>query len=476
MRLMQSIGTTKLLLALLDVLVLAVTAAGILGGRHALFAYTVQASEVLFFAGSAFVAVLIFRELNLYRHRVFTSKAHQIAALGKAMLGLGLLQVVALFFIKDKDVLDYSRAHVLLFTVGGWAALSMVRLAVVGLLDRRATIRGEQARRVLIVGAGSAGQDLATRILETPELGLKVACFVDDDPRKIGLTLMGRPVVGPVADLLEFAEQFRVQEIFIAINSIEYNRLLEIIDFCRITDLPVTVTANHFRIVRDKIGTSEFTLIDSLTLRPQTMELSHRTIKRLVDIVGSIVALTLLAPLLAVIALAVKLTSEGPVLYRSPVVGKNGKEFTWFKFRTMVVNRSEDLHRDHVEQIIRENSATMKLANDPRITRVGAWLRRYSLDELPQLFNVLRGEMSLIGPRPCLPYEYEHFDQWHRKRFTITPGITGLWQVVGRNRHDVTFNYSIILDLYYIQNQSLWLDVKIVLKTIPIILFGKGGA
>jgi lipopolysaccharide/colanic/teichoic acid biosynthesis glycosyltransferase len=142
----------------------------------------------------------------------------------------------------------------------------------------------------------------------------------------------------------------------------------------------------------------------------------------------------------------------------------------------MVVNRDENPHRDHLRRIISQNGTTEKLRNDPRVTTVGRILRKYSLDELPQLFNVLRGEMSLIGPRPCLQYEYEHFDDWHKQRFVVTPGMTGLWQVIGRNKSDVTFNDSIILDLYYIRNYSIWLDVKIALRTIPAVIFGRGGA
>jgi undecaprenyl-phosphate galactose phosphotransferase len=365
---------------------------------------------------------------------------------------------------------------VLLYLAGGWVGLSIVRVAMMRLVDGRFLSMPQNARRVMIIGAGVAGQSLAARIQETPELGLSIACFVDDDREKIGRRLFGRPVDGPVSEVPDLVKHHRVEEIFIAINSIEYARLLEIIEFCRKTGLPVTITANHFKIVHNKIGTSEFAPINSLTLRPQLRESTRHLFKKGFDVVTAAILLTLLAPLLAIIAMAVKLSSSGPVFYSTQVVGKNGELFTWYKFRTMVADRRDDLHRNYVEQIIRENAATKKLEKDPRITRVGAILRKYSLDELPQLINVLRGEMSLIGPRPCLPYEFQHFDAWHCRRFAVTPGITGLWQVLGRNRNDVTFNDSIILDLYYIQNYSLWLDVKIMLKTIPIVLFGRGGA
>ena len=475
MRLIRWLGLTKLMLAALDVIVLAGVSAGILFGRTELSDYAISTNEIFFFIGFSVLAVLVFREHNLYRHKVFSTVTHQIAVLGRAMLWVGMLQMLALFLIKDKEILDYSRTHILLYLIGGWGLLSIVRIAIAQMIDRR-RLGMPNARRVMIIGAGRAGTNLATRILQTPELGLDIACFIDDDPAKIGLRLFGRPIDGPVSDVPRLVARHTVQEIYIAINSIEYNRLLEIVEFCRNTGLPVTITADHFKIVHDRIDTSEFRLIDSLTLRPQIRDRRHHTVKQIIDVLGAGVVLALLSPLLMLIAATVKLSSRGPILYSTQVVGKDGRLFTWYKFRTMVVDRDENLHRDYVAKIIQGNAPTRKLEKDPRITSVGSVLRKYSLDELPQLLNVLRGEMSLIGPRPCLPYEYEHFDEWHRRRFAITPGITGLWQVFGRNRNDVTFNDSVILDLYYIQNYSLWLDLKIMLKTIPVVFFGRGGA
>ncbi|MDB5035974.1 MAG: Lipopolysaccharide synthesis sugar transferase [Chlorobi bacterium] len=475
-RFIRSIGPAKLTLAAFDLLVLTFVAAVILFVRSRFFGYTVSLNEFLFFACSTLVAIGIFREFQLYRNKLFSTGADQIVLLGKAMLWVGIVQIFAIFLIKNKSLLDYSRGHVLLFLVGGWLGLSLMRVAFYRHVHVKYFGGRPNARRVVIIGAGRAGQSLAARIMETPQLGLNIAGFVDDDKTLNGLHLFGRPIVGGVEGIARHIKQLGVEELFIAINSVEYSRLLEIIEACRATNLPVTITADHFRIVRDNIGTSEFPCIESLTLRPHKFEFPHRTLKELIDVVGAAIMLLLLAPLFTAMSIAVKLSSKGPIFYRTQVVGKNGKLFTWYKFRTMVVDGDEDQHRDLVEKIIKENTSTRKLQSDPRITSIGAILRKYSLDELPQIINVLRGEMSLIGPRPCLPYEYQHFDEWHRRRFAVTPGITGLWQVFGRNRHDVTFNDSIILDLYYIQNYSLWLDVKIILKTIPVVLFGRGGA
>jgi undecaprenyl-phosphate galactose phosphotransferase len=473
---LRSLRYAKTPLAFLDVASLVLVAATVIGTRWALFDYTIGPNELIFFACTALASVPVFREFHLYKHKIFSTSVDQIANIGKGMLWLGILQILAIFLVKDVALIGYSRQNILLFIFGGWLALASVRVGIFRPMHRRLYGIGATARHVLAVGAGRAGQSVATRLYEAPELGLSLVGFVDDDPQVIGKRLLGKRIYGPISNIDAITRELQVEEIYISINSIEYNRLLEIIEICRATGLPVTVTASHFHIVHDRIGTSEFDMINSLTIRPRGLEPASRVAKRTVDIIGSLILLTILSPLLTAMALAVRLTSSGPIFYKCQVVGKDGRLFTWYKYRTMYVNRNEDVHQEHLKKIITENASTLKLENDPRITPVGRRLRKYSLDELPQLFNVLRGEMSLIGPRPCLQYEYEHFDEWHKQRFSVIPGMTGLWQVFGRNRSDVSFNDSIILDLYYIQNYSLWLDLKIVLKTIPIVLFGRGGA
>jgi len=210
-----------------------------------------------------------------------------------------------------------------------------------------------------------------------------------------------------------------------------------------------------------------------------------RKMKRLMDIVGSILALVIFSPLFLAIAAAVKLTSEGPVLFRQTRIGQWGEHFTFLKFRSMYVKQAENPHKAYIEKFIKDNQCAangcgaetdapvFKLTDDPRITPVGRFIRKTSLDELPQFINVLRGEMSLVGPRPPVPYEADIYDVWHRMRLlSVKPGITGLWQVMGRST--ANFDEMVRLDLKYVTDWSLWQDIKIILKTPYVVIMGKG--
>jgi lipopolysaccharide/colanic/teichoic acid biosynthesis glycosyltransferase len=206
------------------------------------------------------------------------------------------------------------------------------------------------------------------------------------------------------------------------------------------------------------------------------------TLKRAIDILGSLAALILLSPVFILIAAAIKLTSKGPVLFRQDRVGQFGRRFTFLKFRSMKVNNDSAIHKEYVQKMISGNlnqssescSPVYKIQNDPRVTAVGRFIRRTSLDEIPQFLNVLAGHMSLVGPRPPIPYELEKYDTWHRQRvLSMKPGITGLWQVFGRSR--TTFNEMVRLDIRYIRGWSFWMDLRLLLATPWVIFTGKGG-
>jgi exopolysaccharide biosynthesis polyprenyl glycosylphosphotransferase len=213
-----------------------------------------------------------------------------------------------------------------------------------------------------------------------------------------------------------------------------------------------------------------------LTDQPRT----HGFMKRALDVTFTLMIAVLGMPFYMFIALLIKLTSEGPVLFVQERVGRDGRTFRFYKFRTMLADNNDNQHRSFAEDFIKgrlmsegEEGRVFKLQNDPRVTSIGRFLRKTSLDELPQFINVLRGEMTLVGPRPPLAYELAHYKEWHRGRLAVKPGLTGLWQVSGRST--VPFDEMVMLDLYYIENWSLALDLKIILRTVPVMLFGLGG-
>jgi len=203
-------------------------------------------------------------------------------------------------------------------------------------------------------------------------------------------------------------------------------------------------------------------------------------LKRVVDILGSIVGLSLLSPIFIVITLAIKLDSPGEVVFRQKRIGKNGEEFVFYKFRSMYKDVDDKLHKEYMAKLINSGSDSVpmgkggcfKMEDDPRVTKVGRFLRKTSLDELPQLYNVLKGDMSLVGPRPAIPYEVEMYNAWHKRRLSVIPGITGLWQVSGRSAKD--FREMVELDLKYIDSWSIWLDLKIIFKTFFVVLNKQG--
>ena len=232
--------------------------------------------------------------------------------------------------------------------------------------------------------------------------------------------------------------------------------------------------AEHYRTAEPLVGT------DRASARRSGLE---RLLKRSTDVVMSLGVLLLGFPFFLAIALLVKLTSKGPVFFKQERVGKDGEGFALFKFRTMRTDCDDSLHREFTRDFIQgrlpepsldaSDCKVYKMTDDPRITAVGGFLRKTSLDELPQFINILKGEMTLVGPRPPLPYEYECYEEWARKRLKVRPGLTGLWQVSGRST--VSFKEMVDMDIYYIENWSLKLDFKIVLKTVPVMLAGTGG-
>jgi len=332
-------------------------------------------------------------------------------------------------------------------------------------------------RNVLIVGGGKAGKLLATKLIFEDSLGINILGFADDNKPLDEEIVGGRLVLGKIDDIPNIVKGYDIDEILIVMDNVSYDRLLEILDICKKLEVNVRLTSELFDVVAQKVQTEKYVDIPVVDVSSRINIRFNLVMKRIFDIFTSLIGLILLSPLFLTIAIIVKLTSPGPIFYYQSRIGKNGQPFRFYKFRSMYVRGGEDEERKKMMIEFMKNGYTQaeskKIINASRVTKVGKILRQTSLDELPQLFNVLRGEMSLVGPRPCLPYEFENYAKWQKRRVVVLPGCTGVWQVAGRS--SVSFKDSIVLDLYYINNMSPWLDLQILIKTIPVMLFSRGG-
>ncbi len=379
----------------------------------------------------------------------------------------GIILLIAVTFVYRP--LSYSR---LMFFEAAFLIillLSLVRV-VKHVWLARLRRKGIGVDKVVIVGAGEIGRALMRAIAARPELGYQVVGFVDDDPAK-GEQDLGRfKALGPLENLPKILDEHAVSEVMITLPWQYHRRILRLVAECDRAQVKARVVPDLFQISLNRVDLQQINGIPLIGFREISIKGWNLAMKRAIDIAVSATALVVLAPLMGLIALAIKLDSRGPIFFRQTRIGKHGEPFTMYKFRSMVEGAEEML-----PDLLEHNEATgplFKIKNDPRRTRVGNIIRRTSLDELPQLYNVLRGEMSLVGPRPALPREVEAYQEWHKKRLEVVPGITGLWQVSGRS--ELTFEDMILLDIYYAENWSLWLDLSILLRTIPKVLLGEG--
>jgi exopolysaccharide biosynthesis polyprenyl glycosylphosphotransferase len=399
---------------------------------------------------------------GLYRPRAHWSLRAEVLGVARAIVAMSLLTLAVLFLFKLPDV---SRLFLLaLFPVQ--AAITIVTRAALRWWLERVRLRGGNTRFVLVLGAGARGQAFAAKLEAHRELGLRVIGFLDDaKPQATGTW----PLLGPLDSLQAVLHQRVVDEVVICLPFSMWSLIDAITHLCeeegKIVRIPMDVLEHAISAgrIEELDGTPVFSLVSG-----PDRELALAA-KRLVDLVVSTLGIVLLSPVFGVVAVAVALDDGRPILFRQRRVGLHGRPFDVVKFRSMA--RDAEARRVALLGQNEINGRAFKVTDDPRVTRVGRFLRRTSLDELPQLWNVLRGEMSLVGPRPPLPDEVAGYDLWHRRRLSMKPGITGLWQV--RSRREPNFDRWVAADLEYIDRWSLWLDVKILARTIPAALEGR---
>lgn len=327
--------------------------------------------------------------------------------------------------------------------------------------------RHSALRQVLIVGAGEVGQRVAALIHEHYWMGLHLVGYLDDDPKKHN---NGLPVLGNLNQIYEVVEQNKIDDIVLALPRRAYERVNQMVAVLHSLPVRVHVVPDYFSLALYRATVDDFGGIPMINLRDPALNAYQHLIKRIFDLAlgGFLTALAL--TFMGIIAIAIRWDSPGPVLFRQKRVGENGRIFEMYKFRSMDVDAEKS--QSAVNSFDQKGELIHKNSDDPRVTRVGAFLRRWSLDELPQFFNVLKGDISLVGPRPELPWLVEHYAPWQRERFAVPQGMTGWWQVNGRS--DKPMHLHTDEDIYYVRNYSLWLDIYILLKTPWVVLRGKG--
>lgn len=325
--------------------------------------------------------------------------------------------------------------------------------------------RGFNFRNLLIIGDGPKAVQLAQMIRQNPHWGYRFLGYVSDGPKPLQ-----EPHLGKLEDLPQILTNTVVDDVIFVAHRRKLEDLSPWIALCQELGIYTRIALHTLPRMASKLTLEEIDHTPMVALFRIPTNLVALGIKRTMDILGSLVGLILTAPLMVLIAMAIKLDSPGPILFTQRRCGLNGRKFTLYKFRTMV--KDADQRKDEVVHLNEMDGPVFKAKKDPRITRVGKILRRFSLDELPQLWNVFKGEMSLVGPRPPLPEEVEKYEKWQRRRLSMKPGITCLWQISGRSKLD--FQTWMALDLKYIDEWSLSLDLKILLKTIPAVIFARG--
>jgi exopolysaccharide biosynthesis polyprenyl glycosylphosphotransferase len=431
-----------------------------------------------------FIRLLSFRYDDLYRLRGEFSFVDDSIRIFKATAIGSLLIVAAAFLYRggfEFRAFSYARG---VFVVDFFLVLVSVIAVRFVMRSAQTVVRRRQVNLIptLVVGRGPEAALFIREMRERPALGYRVIGVVDTKASDHAGSYEGVPVIASLEGLPEAIRDSAANEVIIADPQVSGDALFEVMMRCgRRRGVEFRIAPSLFNCLPRKTEIDQIGVLPMIRLFREPLSSGARLLKRTFDVTVSALAIVLLFPLWLLLALLIKFDSKGPVLYKQERVGMDGRLFLLYKFRTMIADADPEMHREYQRAFIEGRAEanlgnaqkpTYKLFADPRITRVGQFLRRTSLDEVPQLLNVLMGDMSIVGPRPPIPYEVEAYELWHRKRLDMKPGVTGLWQVSGRNR--LPFEEMVRLDLFYIENWSLLLDLKIILRTGFVIISREG--
>ncbi len=442
---------------------------------------------ILIFAVAARLTMLLYQ--RVYNFSGVFSYTREAIKIFKAVAVSSLLTVAWAFLFRGGFAFrefSYSRAVFVLDFAIALVAFGIFHLGL-RFAPSKVRRRGINLLPTLVVGTNAEAEQTVRELRERRDLGYRViGAIVGSGTQEAAREfeeVTGTPVIGGLDELARLIRELEIQEVIITDNTTPSERLFDaMLQIGRKQRVEFRFAPNLFNLLPQKTSVEQIGVLPMVRLFREPLSDVQRFVKRLSDLVISVIAITLSAPVWVAVSLLIKLDSRGPVLFKQERVGMDGRVFLCYKFRTMAADADEQLHREAYRKNIGGDSEADagdgdgpvfgKVKDDPRITKFGRRLRRSSFDELPQLLNVLKGDMSIVGPRPPIPYEVEEYDIKHRKRLDMKPGITGLWQVSGRSR--LTFEEMVKIDLFYIENWSLWLDLKIILLTLPAMWRGDG--
>jgi exopolysaccharide biosynthesis polyprenyl glycosylphosphotransferase len=388
--------------------------------------------------------------------RIFSATASGIA-----------LMMIFTFFFQPSPFSRLMLVWAFLFIVLFVGAARLIRRWTMSLLYRQ----GKLADRVLVVGSGEVGRGVIRTLLARPDLGFRVVGYLHDGRGENNIGSGRIPSLGDFRNLENVLQrQENLHSVFIALPGDMHQQMMALLDVTQAHGIRAHVVPDLLQLSLNHVEFINMAGVPMLGVRETPISPLSITLKRIMDMAIVIILLVPAGLLAMLIAIAIRLDSPGPILYRGPRIGRDGKPFQMLKFRSMVLGAEEQ--KDSLREQNEADGPIFKMRDDPRLTRVGRWLRRSSMDELPQLYNVFRGQMSLVGPRPPLPEEVAQYKPWQHQRLSVIGGMTGLWQVSGRS--DLTFDELCLLDIYYIENWSVTMDLRILLQTIPHALFGRG--
>ncbi|MBK6751566.1 MAG: sugar transferase [Pyrinomonadaceae bacterium] len=422
--------------------------------------YAPTFDSVLFFGGVFASWIFMLSSFWLYRSKRLASLSDELTDVFRAVVFATLI-LATLILLAEWSI--FPKRFLVIFAFVSFVLLFSIRLLKRTLLQQF-RLHGRNLRSVVVIGAGPRGRKLVDLIDEHPEIGYQFLGFIDD--------LKGPGVIGKLSDIPKILAQNVIDEVIICLPiKSYYEQIQSITAAAEEQGITVRIYSDLFNLNLSRAVAGEIGQAPILSIYASRLTDWQAFVKSSIDFAGGLVLLVVLSPVMLVIALMIKLTSPGPVFFVQERVGLNKRRFNMFKFRTMVADAPA--RQAELEKLNEADGPVFKIKNDPRVTKLGVWLRKTSLDELPQLFNILLGDLSLVGPRPLPERDFQRFDKhWFNRRFSVKPGITCIWQISGRS--ETSFDKWIIQDLEYIEKWSLALDLKILFKTVPTVLRGTG--